>query len=245
MGCDCAKTSVDRREPEERVLGLLEEGGLREIGEQTISIRAVMADSVRAFDKAGRAAALNLGDQVIQLHNDDGERANRQLRTQIRHLIERIDERMNRDDWGELSERLRVTFDEQDGRGLIDDWGAQIRMSLFEHDEFRPGDVGTVIALWDETAERVIGEGLSGSMLLLRERLQRSLTTFETPETGRRPFSPADSYAACAAVVIATAFAAGLVCMAVCLCCFGPFIVGYLVGGLLTCLLVLIQPPRT
>ena len=123
MGCDCAKTSVDRREPEERVLGLLEEGGLREIGEQTISIRAVMADSVRAFDKAGRAAALNLGDQVIQLHNDDGERANRQLRTQIRHLIERIDERMNRDDWGELSERLRVTFDEQDGRGLIDDWG--------------------------------------------------------------------------------------------------------------------------
>jgi hypothetical protein len=218
VGCNCAE-SLHGGEREERVLSVLGQGGLREIGEETLSIRPVIADFRRALDKAGRAAALNLGDQVIQLQADDGERANRQARRQMRHLIERIDERMNRDDWPELSERSRVAFDERSGREVIADTGAHLRKFIYEHDAFRPDDAGKVIELWEQTAKRVVDEGLSGSMLLLRERLEGGLAALEGPETASQPLSPQpfDQRLLCVALVL------GIFAVLITACFFIPF----------------------
>ena len=77
MGCGCGKDHVDA---EERVFGVLDEAGLRAVGEQTLSIRPVVAESVRALNKADRAAALNLGVDVVRLYRAAGERATRPRR---------------------------------------------------------------------------------------------------------------------------------------------------------------------
>jgi hypothetical protein len=114
MGCDCHS---HRDDEEERVLHLIEGNDLRGVGEQALSIRAVQGEAARAFNKADRAAALNLSADVVQLHKDVGERASRQARRQIGYLIERIDERMNRDGWRALSEQARRSSTSDRGPG--------------------------------------------------------------------------------------------------------------------------------
>ena len=106
MGCDCHS---HRDDEEERVLHLIEGNDLRGVGEQALSIRAVQGEAAPAFNKADRAAALNLSADVVQLHKD--------ARRQIGYLIERIDERMNRDGWRALSEQARRSSTSDRGPG--------------------------------------------------------------------------------------------------------------------------------
>jgi hypothetical protein len=235
MSCECGKHGIDA---EERIGSILGEAGLREIGEQALSIRAVVTKSVRALNKADRAAALNLGADVVRMYRESGERANRQARRQHRHLIERIDERLSRDDWRALVERERRAFNERGGQDVVEDAGARVRTTLLEEDAFSGGAVDEVLAVWNETADRLAREGLDGSMRLLHERLKASLAGLEAPEMGRQHASPdSDARLKCIAIVFAVCAVATAVCLGTvfCWCCYEWIILLALVGFLIGC----------
>jgi hypothetical protein len=205
------------------VLDLFATAGLREIVEQTQEANRVMIESIRHLDKADRAAAFGLGEDVVALHRSAGERANRWCRRQFATVIEAIDDRVGRDDWSDLVARAQHEFDAHEGRQQLEDAAAELRARLLDVDRL-PVTAGRLASVIDQAFERVASEGLSGGMQLLRENLENGVKVLSAPEMGRQEASPDQAaYYVCISGVCAITVIALVICFAAyfCWCCYG------------------------
>jgi hypothetical protein len=232
--CGCGRNGS---QSEERVGEVLGEAGLREIVTQARDVTKVMSESVRSLHKADRAAVLGLGDDVVRLHRETGERWNRQARRQFQAVMDRIDARRGQDDWPGWVDRGRREFDERDGPQQVRDLVAETRNTLLDM------EVSAVVAeemmgIVNRGAAALTGGGLDGIVSELRDVMERGLAAAEHPEMGRQPASPiSEARAACVAVAwVAFAVAMGI-CSVItfCWCCAWPFIVAGLAIALTAC----------
>ena len=217
----CCSRSNDST-AQESVYDLLDTVALRGIAEQTHEANQVMYESFRSLEKADRAAALGYGEDVVQHHRAAGERANRICRRQFRSIIEAIDERVSRDDWGDLVASARREYETRDGRELLEDVRAELRARWLDMDTLPSRSVSTVVHLTDEAVDRVEADGLSGGIQLLRERLETALSDLAAPEMGRQPKSPDEAmFWACFGGCVAISITALIICglSPFCWCC--------------------------
>jgi hypothetical protein len=220
MTCSCGTSDKDA---EARVYDLFATAGLREIVENTQGANRVMAESIRHLEKADRAAALGYGEEIVALHRSAGERANRRCRRQFSTVIEAIDDRVSRDDWEDLVANLQREYETHDGPQQLEDARADFRAGLLDVD-LPSRSASRIVAMMDQTFDRVATDGISGGMQLLRENLDNAVEVLATPEMGRQPASP-DAAAAIVCILgsLAIYITACFLCILI-LCSAFPFI---------------------
>src|ERR1700724_1966288 len=128
MACRCVNSVGDR----EQLLSALAQVNLQEVGEQAMSVAEMTASEVQHLAKAERADALGYGPDVVRLHRAAAERDNAQAKRQIQATIARLEERVRRDDWADLSMRVKQAFDQHDGLALVEEARAHIRDAVYE-----------------------------------------------------------------------------------------------------------------
>jgi hypothetical protein len=187
MSCSCGGSAVAERD---RVAGIFEELDLRRFFEQAERSAQPGFDAARHLDKADRAAALDLGGEVVAMHRAAAERSNRMAQRELRAALNLLDERMARGDWAQIVDRSRANWNENDGATAAEDFRQALRQAIYERDGVSGADARETVALLDESIERVAGGDLNGIARLLRERLSRALEERNSPEMGRQPASP-------------------------------------------------------
>lgn len=236
MTCGCAEHGGTRDlQPMFEVLG---HGGLREVGEQALGATSAMADAIRYLNKADRAAALDLGDDVVGLHKGSAERWNRQAQRQFRSVIEAIDLRRDQDDWKTLVDRVRQEFEPRNVTQQVQDLVSEARNILLETDRLSGLDVEELLPMISRGADALIEGGLDGIVGELRDVMELGLAAAEHPEMGRQPASPISAArGACIAAAWVAAAVALAICSVVtfCWCCAWPFIAAALAVALTIC----------
>jgi hypothetical protein len=224
MTCSCG---TNERDAEARVADLFATAGLREIVQQTRDANQVMTESIRQLEKADRAAALGYGEDVVALHRSAGERANRRCRRQFRAVIEAIDDRVSRDDWSDFVAKTQHEYETHEGPQQLEDGRADCRAVLLDMDGLPARDASQTVVMLDRAFDRVVADGLSGGVQLLRENLENGVEVLSAPEMGRQPGSPGPvAFAICMAGAIAIVIIAVILCAGslFCWCCWSPFI---------------------
>ena len=121
-----------------------------------------MAEAIRHLNKADRAAALDLGEDVFRQHHDAATRWNRQAQQQFRTVIERIDDRRSQDDWAGLVEQVRVEFPNRNGPQQLQDLAAEVKQVLLDADRLSGPDTAECVVIIDRSTSALIERGLSG-----------------------------------------------------------------------------------
>jgi hypothetical protein len=220
VNCSCCSTN---EEAANRRLSLLESIDFKAVGEQALAVASVADLAVRSLTKVERAQELGLGHDVIALHRKAAERNNNQARRQIVAARAALEERTSRPDFPELTERLRVAFDERDGGTILDESRDQIVLTLFETDGLSAADAAYILKIYDETFASLREGGLRGVTQLLDQRLVSALAARDLPGMGREEASPlSQNQWICLAVVAAATAIALAVCLAAygCWCCY-------------------------
>jgi hypothetical protein len=126
MSCSCQKHPDNHHH--EEVFKLLEILDIREIGEQAAATPETTATATRYLQKAERAERLGFGADVAALYRQAAERKRARAIRQYRTVITRLDERIGRDDWGDLVERVQREFLEGDGPALVEEARGRLRL---------------------------------------------------------------------------------------------------------------------
>ena len=186
MGCGCSERSGGRTENtvnlREPIFDALEGFQLRQIGEQTLSAAQTMAEAIRHLNKADRAAALDLGEDVFRQHHDAAIRWNRQAQQQFRTLIERIDDRRTQDDWAGLVEQVRVEFPNRNGPQQLQDLAAEVKQVLLDADRLSGPDTAECVVIIDRGTSALSERGLSGILEELRNAAESALRATQHPD---------------------------------------------------------------
>jgi hypothetical protein len=117
MGCTCERRRDD--DHKETAFKLLEEVDFRAIAEQAVVAPEASNRAVRYLEKAERAERLSLGRDVAALYRQAADRERAQGIRNYRAVLARLDERVSREDWGELLSRARLAFQDRDGAALV------------------------------------------------------------------------------------------------------------------------------
>ena len=146
-----------------------------------------MAEAIGHLNKADRAAALDLGADVLRQHHDAATRWNRQAQQQFRTVIERIDDRRSQDDWAGLVEQVRVEFPNHDGPQQLRDLAAEVRQVLLDADRLSGPDAAECVVIIDRGTSALIERGLPGIFEELRIAAESALRATQHPDMGRQP----------------------------------------------------------
>ena len=219
----------------EPIFDVIEGFQLRQIGEQTLRATQTMAEAIRHLNKADRAAALDLGEDVFRQHHDAATRWNRQAQQQFRTVIERIDDRRSQDDWAGLVEQVRVEFPNRNGPQQLQDLAAEVKQVLLDADRLSGPDTAECVVIIDRSTSALIERGLSGIFEELRNAAESALRATRHPDMGRQPGSPISAVrAACIAAGWILAAVALAICSVLrfCWCCAWPRIARTLASAL-------------
>jgi hypothetical protein len=237
MACTCQESGKENREV---ILKLVETVDLRDVAEQATAIPETMTSAIRHLEKAERAERLGLGADVAALYRQAAERDRAQARRQFRAVIQRLDERTSRDDWGELADRIKREFEAQDGSALIEEAGGRFRLAVLEMDGVSADDAAETVALHDEALDHIRVDGVNGGTRFLKEHLEQGLQALQSPEMGRQRASPLTELTiVCISIIVALAAIALAVCgfLPFCWCCFGVALAIGTAVGVAACLL--------
>jgi hypothetical protein len=185
VGCRCG----DPSDSSGRLQRLLESLDLFDLFDQLGLVCQAVMSAERSLDKADRAEALGLGPQVAELHRAAAQRDNRQAARQLRASLQRLEERVGRDDWAELDRSFRTSFEEHDGPAVIDETKARVRMALYEAGKMGGAEAREVVAIVDGQLDALAARGLDALTTQLRDLIEEALRARDSVDLGRRPRS--------------------------------------------------------
>jgi hypothetical protein len=221
MGCACKSTCRDR-DREERaqtiVMENLDSIGLWGPVEKAADATTAVGASHRYLRKAERAEALGLGAEEAARNRRAAERENRQARRLYRGALEELRERVGREDWQEVTQRLDEAYREQNGEEQLQDLRGETIDRLYEETDISSDDASQVVEIIDQTIP-VAQEGMDAVARRFDEQLTEALAQRDDPDMGRGLRSPL-TWAQTQCLVFATVAAifATFVCLATALC---------------------------
>lgn len=241
MACGCggtagsARLDYDYEEAFQQLDGL----GCREIVRAALELRKAMARPVTQMEKAERAKRLALGDDVVALYTRAAESDRASAIRQFRGVIARVDERVSRDDWFVLAQRVDQELVGRNVRALIDEGKERFRLAALEMDGVSADDAEAAVRIVDESLDRMTA-GVDRGIRSLRTQLERGLAAMESPGLGRQLASPiTEQQTICIGIVSAAATLMGIGCAVSwgCWCCAWFVIIAFLAAAILICLL--------
>jgi len=264
MSCGCRKSDeIGHHEAQRQADDLLERAGLREIVAQG---RSAIDEGSRALGhlaRAERAKVIGFGDDVVRMHRDAAVRCNRRARDQLGFVIQRMEDRRQKDDWSGIVEEAQAGFQEHGGRDGIEDAREEFRRLLLDEE---PGLSAALceqtLMLFDVTAERAGRGDLNAVVDLMLEAAEFGRDGFASEEMGRQPAPQVRAMfrggpptiaggqdvngwcvvaAACMVWAQASLFASIVICFAVpfCWCCFLPVLLIAFAAHFATCTAIL------
>lgn len=241
MACGCGGRSAtgyqsnDYEEAFQHLDGL----GCREIVRAALELRESMVRPVTQMEKAERAKRLAMGKDIVRLYTRAAETDRASAIRQFRGVIARVEERINREDWSELVQRVDREFVAKDRRALIDEGKARFRLAALDMDGVSADDAEAAVRIVDDALDGMTG-GIDQAIGKLRTQLERGLAAMESPGLGRQLASPiTEQQTICIGIASAAATLMGIACAVSygCWCCAWFVIMAFLAAAILICLL--------